>query len=240
MNDSHLDWWVPQTGHRQAASVRIGAAGAAGVLLGGTGGPPAAARRQRAAGTTPDGDHGRDHRRRHEPGHPPAGGGALDKLRLGFAYIGPINDNGWTQEHHRGRQAVFDALGDKVEGTYVENVLFDPAETTPIFEDLASNHDIVIANTEYATLLSDVAANHPDVHFLECDGHTYTGQPVLVLRQAHPADLRARRRRRAAQRGVRLQDRLHRRVPDRHRLQRRQRPAPRRPDDQSRLRRCRR
>ena len=55
------------------------------------------------------------------------GGAALDKLRLGFAYIGPINDNGWTQEHHRGRQFVFDTLGDKVEGTYVENVLFDPA-----------------------------------------------------------------------------------------------------------------
>jgi basic membrane protein A len=103
-----------------------------------------------------------------------AGGGqALDKLRMGFAYIGPINDNGWTQEHHRGRQLVFDTLGDKVEGKYVENVLFDPAQTTPIFEDLAQNHDLVIANTEYSTLLSDVAAKHPDVHFLECDGHTY-------------------------------------------------------------------
>jgi basic membrane protein A and related proteins len=100
-------------------------------------------------------------------------GAALDHLRLGFAYIGPINDNGWTQEHHRGRQLVFDTLGDQVSGTYVENVLFDPAQTTPIFEDLAQNHDFVIANTEYATLLSDVAANYPDVHFLECDGHTY-------------------------------------------------------------------
>lgn len=100
-------------------------------------------------------------------------GAALDKLRLGFAYIGPINDNGWTQEHHRGRQLVFDSLGDKVEGEFVENVLFDPAQTTPIFEDLAQNHDFVIANTEYATLLSDVAAKYPDVNFLECDGHTY-------------------------------------------------------------------
>ena len=36
-----------------------------------------------------------DRRRRARP---------LDQLRLGFAYIGPINDNGWTQEHHRGRQ----------------------------------------------------------------------------------------------------------------------------------------
>jgi basic membrane lipoprotein Med (substrate-binding protein (PBP1-ABC) superfamily) len=105
---------------------------------------------------------------------PASGSGqALDVLRLSFAYIGPINDNGWTQEHHRGRQYVFDTLGDKVTGTYVENVLFDPAQTTPIFEDLASNNDFVIANTEYANLLSDVAEKHPDVHFLECDGHKY-------------------------------------------------------------------
>jgi basic membrane protein A and related proteins len=104
----------------------------------------------------------------------PAGGAALDHLRLGFAYIGPINDNGWTQEHHRGRQYVFDKLGDNVSGKYVENVTFDPAQTTPIFEDLAANHDMVIVNSEYATLLSDVAAKHGDVHFLECDGHTYT------------------------------------------------------------------
>ena len=57
---------------------------------------------------------------------------------------------------------------------------FDPAQTTPIFEDLAQNHDFVIANTEYATLLSDVAAKYPDVHFLECDGHAYTRQPLLA------------------------------------------------------------
>ena len=104
----------------------------------------------------------------------PAGTGqALEQLRLGFGYIGPINDNGWTQEHHRGRQHVFDTLGDKVTGSFVENITFDPAQTTPIFEDLASNHDFVIINSEYATLLSNVAANHPDVNFLECDGHTY-------------------------------------------------------------------
>jgi basic membrane protein A and related proteins len=101
-------------------------------------------------------------------------GAALQKVRIGFAYIGPTNDNGWTFEHDRGRQQMVSELGDKVTTNYVENVLFDPAQTTPIFEDLASKNDLVIANTEYATLLSDVAAKHPKVKFLECDGHTYT------------------------------------------------------------------
>jgi basic membrane lipoprotein Med (substrate-binding protein (PBP1-ABC) superfamily) len=101
-------------------------------------------------------------------------GAALQKVRIGFAYIGPTNDNGWTFEHDRGRQQMVSELGDKVTTNFVENVLFDPAQTTPIFEDLASKNDLVIANTEYATLLSDVAAKHPKVKFLECDGHTYT------------------------------------------------------------------
>ena len=170
---------APGMGMGRRRFIQIGAAGAAGVLLGGNvlaacgdDDDDDAAANTTTGATTPVTT---------AAGTSPAttaaatGGGALDHLRLGFAYIGPINDNGWTQEHHRGRQLVFDTLGDKVSGTYVENVLFDPAVTTPIFEDLASNHDFVIANTEYATLLSDVAANHPDVHFLECDGHTYTG-----------------------------------------------------------------
>ena len=160
--------------------LHLGAAAAAGVFVGGnvlaacggddddgeSGAGTTAGGTDLAPGTTAAGATG-------TTAAPAGTGEPLEQLRLGFAYIGPINDNGWTQEHHRGRQLVFDTLGDKVTGEYVENVLFDPAQTTPIFEELASNHDFVIANTEYVTLLSDVAANHPDVHFLECDGHTY-------------------------------------------------------------------
>jgi basic membrane lipoprotein Med (substrate-binding protein (PBP1-ABC) superfamily) len=156
--------------------IQIGAAGAAGVLLGGNVLAACGDDDDSAADTTTGATTPGTTAAGTSPATTPApsGGAALDHLRLGFAYIGPINDNGWTQEHHRGRQLVFDTLGDKVSGTYVENVLFDPAVTTPIFEDLASNHDFVIANTEYSTLLSDVSDKHPDVHFLECDGHKYT------------------------------------------------------------------
>jgi basic membrane lipoprotein Med (substrate-binding protein (PBP1-ABC) superfamily) len=108
------------------------------------------------------------------PGTAAGGGAALDHLNIGFAYIGPTNDNGWTFEHDRGRKQVEAELGDKVSTTYVENVLFDPAQTTPIFEDLASKNDFVIANTEYANLLSDVMDKHPDVKCIECDGHKFT------------------------------------------------------------------
>jgi len=96
-----------------------------------------------------------------------------DVVRIGFGYIGPVTDNGWTFTHDQARKHVENTLGDSVETTFVENVPIS-AEASQTFEQLASNNDLVIANTEYANFLSDVAARHPDVAFLEADGHTYT------------------------------------------------------------------
>ncbi len=106
----------------------------------------------------------------------PSGGGssaASSSINVGFAYIGPVADNGWTFTHDEGRKAMETALGSKVKSTFVENVPIS-AEAGQTFEQLASTSELVVANTEYANYLSDVAANHPDVAFLECDGHTYT------------------------------------------------------------------
>ena len=108
-----------------------------------------------------------------EPAATGATGAALDHVNVGFAYIGPVTDNGWTTTHDRGRKAVEAALGDKVTTTFVENVPIS-AEAGQTFEQLASQNQLVIANTEYANFLSDVAGRHPDVAFLEADGHTYT------------------------------------------------------------------
>ena len=52
------------------------------------------------------------------------GGAALaqEKTKVGFVYVGPIGDGGWTHEHDVGRRAVEEEFGDKVETVYVENV----------------------------------------------------------------------------------------------------------------------
>ena len=57
-----------------------------------------------------------------EDGGATAPTGALDHLNVGFAYIGPITDNGWTFTHNQGREAVDAALGDRVTTSIVENV----------------------------------------------------------------------------------------------------------------------
>lgn len=102
------------------------------------------------------------------------GGAALDKLKAHWVYVGPPDDNGWSQTHDLGRQAAVKALGAKLESGFTPNVGFD-ASTTQLFEKLVSDgNKLIFANTEYAKLMSDVAVKHPDVKFVECDGHVFT------------------------------------------------------------------
>jgi basic membrane lipoprotein Med (substrate-binding protein (PBP1-ABC) superfamily) len=102
------------------------------------------------------------------------GGAALSKVKAHWVYIGPPDDNGWTETHDLGRQAAAKALGDKVETAFTPNIAFG-AETTQLFKKLVSDgNNIIFANTEYADLMSEVAKESPDVKFVECNGHVYT------------------------------------------------------------------
>ena len=56
---------------------------------------------------------------------------AAEKLKVGFIYIGPIGDLGWTYQHDLGRKAMEKALGDKIETTYIENVPKAPMPNAP-------------------------------------------------------------------------------------------------------------
>lgn len=104
-----------------------------------------------------------------------AGGAAgADAKKVHFVYVGPPNDAGWTETHDIARKAAEAALGGKVVTSFTPNVGFD-ASTTQLFEQLASQkYDMIVANTEYADLMSGVAAKHPEIKWLECDGHKFT------------------------------------------------------------------
>ena len=39
-------------------------------------------------------------------------------IKVGFVYVGPIGDGGWTYEHEQGRLAVEETFGDRVETIY--------------------------------------------------------------------------------------------------------------------------
>ncbi len=51
---------------------------------------------------------------------------AAEQLKVGFIYVGPVGDHGWTYQHDQGRLAVEKEFGDKVETVYVEKVAEGP------------------------------------------------------------------------------------------------------------------
>ena len=97
-----------------------------------------------------------------------------ESIKAAWVYIGPPDDNGWTQEHDRARKAVEAALGDRVQTEFVPNIGFD-AGTTQVFQQLVDDgNDIIFANTEYAGLLTEVSDANPDTKFCEINGHYYS------------------------------------------------------------------
>ncbi len=96
---------------------------------------------------------------------------AADKLKIGFIFLGPIGDYGWTWAHNKGREAVEAALGDKVETIYVENVAED-ASAIPQIRDLAQQGCKLIFTTSYGYMdqTIQVAGEFKDVKFEHCTG----------------------------------------------------------------------
>lgn len=97
---------------------------------------------------------------------------AADKIKIGWVFLGPIGDYGWTWAHNKGREAVAAALGDKVETVYVENVAED-ASAIPVIRDLAQQGCKLIFTTSYGYMdqTIEVAKEFPDVKFEHCTGY---------------------------------------------------------------------
>ncbi|MEO8244415.1 MAG: BMP family ABC transporter substrate-binding protein [bacterium] len=97
---------------------------------------------------------------------------AEDKIKVGFIFLGPIGDYGWTWAHNKGREAVDAALGDKVETVYVENVAED-ASAIPVLRDLAQQGCKLIFTTSFGYMdqTIQVAGEFPDVKFEHCTGY---------------------------------------------------------------------
>ena len=45
-----------------------------------------------------------------------------EPLKVGYIYIGPPGDHGWTYEHDQGRKYSVNKLGDKISTNYLENI----------------------------------------------------------------------------------------------------------------------
>ena len=73
---------------------------------------------------------------------------ADDPLKVGFVYVGPIGDHGWSYEHDQGRIEMEKYFGGKVKTTFVENVP-EGADAERVITQLAKSGNDVIFTTSF-------------------------------------------------------------------------------------------
>lgn len=97
---------------------------------------------------------------------------AADKLKVGFIYLGPIGDLGWTYQHELARQALVKELGDKIETTYLENVPEGPDAERAIEQLVRAGNKLIFTTSfGYMDPTLKVAKKYPNVHFEHATGY---------------------------------------------------------------------
>lgn len=93
------------------------------------------------------------------------------QLKVGFVYVGPVGDHGWSYQHNQGRLELQKALGNKVQTTYVENVP-EGADAQRVIAKLASTGHQLIFTTSFGYMNPTlrVAKRFPKVKFEHATG----------------------------------------------------------------------
>jgi simple sugar transport system substrate-binding protein len=95
-----------------------------------------------------------------------------EALKVGFVYVSPITEAGWTKQHDEGRKAVEAALGSQVKTTYVENVPEGPDAERVIRDLAATGHKIIFTPSfGYMEPTLTVANDFPEVKFESITGY---------------------------------------------------------------------
>ncbi|MFY2825632.1 BMP family ABC transporter substrate-binding protein [Ruegeria sp. MALMAid1280] len=101
-----------------------------------------------------------------------SGAMAEDKTKVGFVYVGPVGDGGWTYEHNKGRLAVEEHFGDKVETVFVESVPEGPDAERVMTQMALEGADLIFTTSfGYMDPTINVAKKFPDVKFEHATGY---------------------------------------------------------------------
>lgn len=95
-----------------------------------------------------------------------------EELKVGFVYVGPIGDHGWTYRHHVGLQAIEKHFGDRVSTSFVESVP-EGADAERVIRQLASSGHNLIFTTSFGYMnpTIKVAKQFPNVKFEHATGY---------------------------------------------------------------------
>ncbi len=93
-------------------------------------------------------------------------------LKIGFAYVGPVGDGGWTFAHDNGRKAIEKEFGDKVVTSFVENVP-ESADAERVIRDIAGQGNKLIFGTTFGYMepMLKVSPDFKDVKFEHATGY---------------------------------------------------------------------
>ena len=93
-------------------------------------------------------------------------------LKIGFAYVGPVGDGGWTFAHDNGRKAIEKEFGDKVLTSFVEKVP-ESADAERVFRDMAGQGNQLIFGTTFGYMepMLKVAADNKGVKWEHATGY---------------------------------------------------------------------
>ncbi|MDO6727516.1 MAG: BMP family ABC transporter substrate-binding protein [Cognatishimia sp.] len=95
-----------------------------------------------------------------------------EKTKVGFVYVGPVGDGGWTYEHDQGRKAVVAEFGDDVETVYVENVPEGPDAERVMTQMALEGADLIFTTSfGYMDQTINVAKKFPKVKFEHATGY---------------------------------------------------------------------
>ncbi len=97
---------------------------------------------------------------------------AKEPFKVGFVYVGPIGDHGWSYEHDQGRIAMEKYFKGKVKTTYVENVS-EGADAQRVITQLAKAGNKLIFTTSFGFMnpTVKVAKRFPNVIFEHATGY---------------------------------------------------------------------
>ena len=102
----------------------------------------------------------------------PLSASAAQPAQLGFVYVSPIGDAGWTFQHDQGRKEMEKALGDKVSSRYVESVA-EGADAERVIREFA-------------------ASGKPEAQFFaRCNPRHATGDELVCLTRLEADNLRS-------------------------------------------------
>jgi simple sugar transport system substrate-binding protein len=112
------------------------------------------------------------------------GASAQEKFKIGFIYVGPVGDMGWSYQHEVARRAIQDQFKDKIDTSFLENVNEGPDAERSIEQLVRTGHKLIYTTSfGFMDATAKVAKKYPNLMFEHATGYkrdknlaTYSGR----------------------------------------------------------------